>query len=142
MDPATEQPDDIERRLIGPVHVLEHEDRRPTTELVGEHRGDLMRPGAAANELIELATRRVRDLEQGAERARRQQSVAGAPEDPRRTSTLVAETPQECCLAGPGFTANEDETSVTREGTAEDLLELRQLIGTLEQLARLVHGLG
>jgi hypothetical protein len=106
VDPAPEQPDDIERRLIGPVRVLEHEDRRPTTELVGEYRGDLMRPGAAADELIELAIRRVRDLEQGPERARRQQPVAGAPEDPRRTSTLVAETPQECCLASPGFTTN------------------------------------
>jgi hypothetical protein len=139
VNPAAEEPEDVERRLIGPVHVLEHEQGRATSQLVGENRRDLVWPGATPDELVKLAASFVRDLEQRSERARCQEPVARAPEDAGGRTALVGELPEKSRLPGPRLTTQKDEAAATGQGAVKQLVELGKLIGTLEQLARLVH---
>jgi hypothetical protein len=83
LDPAREELEDVECRLVRPVDVLEHEDRPgPRLQLVSQRRHDLVRHRAALDELLQLAVRLLGDTEQRPERPRREKRIAGAPEDP------------------------------------------------------------
>ena len=52
LDPARQQPDDVERRLVGPVQVLEHDDRGPSAA-----RPRARRPACRASRLRPRAPR-------------------------------------------------------------------------------------
>ena len=94
-EPPTKQPKHIECPLVGPVHVLEHDDRRhPGCELAKQRGRHLVRTRLALHQLIKLATRHLCDVDERAERPRCGQRVARAPQDARRGSLLVAEAPQ------------------------------------------------
>ena len=85
-DPTTDQPQDVERRLVGPVNVLEHDDsRRPLVELAQQRARDLMRLAAPPGELLERATHGLGDIEQRPQGARSEQRIASTPEDAHRT---------------------------------------------------------
>src|SRR3954447_5355100 len=136
-DPAAQQAQHVERRRVGPVEILEHEERgHAPDELVADRGGDLMRPHATAgDELVELAAHGLGDLEQGAERSRREQGVAPAPEHPGTRVVLVAELPHEGGLADARLAADEDEPAAAG-GTdrREDLVQRGELRRALEQL--------
>ena len=105
-------------------------------ELVADRGGDLMRLHAtAADELLELAAHGLGDLEQRAERPRREQSVARAPEHAGGRLVLVAELPHEGGLADARLAADEDEPAAAA-GTdrCEDLAQRGELRRALEQL--------
>jgi hypothetical protein len=73
------------------VDVLEHDDGGwSPIELAEQRANDLVRPGAADHELRELAPRHIRDVEQRSKGTRRQERVAGTPEDPYGVALLVA----------------------------------------------------
>ena len=82
LDPARQQPEDVERRLVGPVQVLQHDDRG-SSEFGRERGGQRARRRALGHERGELAARLLGDVDERAERARCVQRVAGAPQDPR-----------------------------------------------------------
>jgi hypothetical protein len=135
LHPAGEQQQDVQGRLVGPVHVLEHEDRRgPRAQLPGERRRHLVRHGAARDDRPELAAGPLGDRQQRAERARGEQRVAAAPENPRRSAVLFAEAPHQRGLADPRLAADQQHVPT---GAALDSLqgidEHRQLGAALEQ---------
>jgi hypothetical protein len=71
LDLAGQQAQHVERRLVGPVEVLEHEHgRAPPGQLPHERAGDLVRPGFPGDELLELAAGQLRDVEERSERTR------------------------------------------------------------------------
>ena len=76
LDAASDESEDVERRLVGPVDVLDHDDRRPTAKLVDQRRGDRVGNRVAAQELVQCVTRRRGDVVERAERLRREQPVA------------------------------------------------------------------
>ena len=93
-DPPAEHGDRVERRVVRPVHVLEHEHRRPRRELElrDQQRLDLVRraPPRAPPRAPARRSRRGRGR---AQRPRNRQVVAGAEQHPRP------------CVRGPAGTA-------------------------------------
>jgi hypothetical protein len=71
-----------------------------------------VRPRLTLHKLAELATRHLRDIDQRAERPRREQGIARPPQHTRRTH-LITETPQQKRLPNTRLTANEHETAVS-----------------------------
>ena len=68
-DATAEQAEHVERRLVGPVHVLEHDDRRlPLGELAQERRGDRVGRSAVGDGFRELAAGDRGDVGQRSER--------------------------------------------------------------------------
>ena len=135
LDLACQQAHHVERRLVGPVEVLEHENGGASAgQLADERAGDLVRPSVARDELLELAARQFGYVEQGAQRARREQRRAGAPEDPRRVAPLIAELPNQSGLADARLAPDEDHRPGPTGGDrVERVSQGRQLIGALEQ---------
>jgi hypothetical protein len=94
LDPPREQPQHVKRRLVGPVHVLEHQDgRRPGLQLPREGAHELVRHHRTLYDLREVATHRLGDIEQRAERTRSEQRITAAPENPRRSPARLREAP-------------------------------------------------
>jgi predicted nucleotidyltransferase len=138
LEPSRQQPEDVERRLVGPVDVLEDEDRRRRgRQLAGERGRHLVWPRAGLDEALELAARPLGDLEQRPERSRSEEGIAGAPEDSRRVAVLVAEAPQQRRLPTAGLAADEHQAAVRALGDGgQRVSERRQMARALEQLAR------
>ena len=114
LDPADEQAKDVERGLVRPVDVLEHEHARGTSvQLLGQRGDHLVRPRAALDERAELAPDRLRDVEQRAERPGREQRIAGAEEDLGRAGPVVAEAADQGGLSDPGLAANQGDVAAT-----------------------------
>jgi hypothetical protein len=138
LHPAGEQPQDVQGRLVGPVHVLENEHARdPRAQLLGQRRHHRVGHRATRHDRLQLAAGRLGDLQERPERARREERVAGAPEDPPRLAAPLAEPPQEGRLADPGLAADQQHlpTRAALDGLqAPD--ERRQLGGTFEQDTR------
>ena len=101
---ARQQPHRVERRLVGPVQVLEHDDGRlARAGRVEQRSGDLMRGRASVDRLGERTAELVRDVDERAERPRGGERVAGAPRHSRHTVDLGAEGPRERRLADARF---------------------------------------
>src|SRR2546421_10457732 len=84
LHPPGEQPEHIERRLVRPVEILEHEHASPwAAQLQQERRRHLMRLRSACHQFLELSADALCDLEQRPERARGEQRVTGAPQGAR-----------------------------------------------------------
>jgi hypothetical protein len=110
LNSAGKQSQHVERRLVRPVHVLQHEDsRRTCPQFAHERRDNLVWLHATRYDLLELAAGAIGDLEQWTERRRGEKWIAAAPEDPRRLTALCAEAPQECCLSHAGLAAHEHD---------------------------------
>jgi hypothetical protein len=78
---ARQQPDDVQRRVVGPVQVLQDQDRGAArAQFVEQARRDLVRPGAAGDHIVE-ASAKGSDVEEWAEWVRCGEGVAGAGQD-------------------------------------------------------------
>ena len=107
LDAAAQQRQHVERRLVGPVQILQDDDgARPRAGLAGDHRHHLVRLRARVEEVAQLTAGLVGDVDERAERAGREQRVAGAPENP---VALGGEAAQQGRLAAAGLAAQEDE---------------------------------
>ena len=136
-DPACEQPQHVQRGLVGPVDILEHEDGRLSRgELPADRRGDLMRPHlAATDQRFELPADDLGDLEQRSQRARREERVARAPEDAGGLLLVLTEPADERRLADARLARDEDDaTARACTGRRQDVRERRQLGRALQQL--------
>ena len=142
LDLACQQSQHVERRLVGPVQVLDDEHGRARAgELADERRGHLVRPSLARHELLELAAGDLGEVEERAERARGEQALAGSAQDPRRRGQALAERLQEDRLAGSGLAADEHEPAgLAGDHRVERLGQCGQLPAALEQLAGGVQG--
>ena len=93
-DPALEEPQDVKRGLVRPVHILEHHDRRHLpAELTHQRSHDLVAPAATRHKLLELTAGELGDVEKRPQRTRREQGVASTPQDSRRPTTIIAKAP-------------------------------------------------
>jgi hypothetical protein len=138
LHPAGQQPQDVEGRLIRPVHVLEHKHRRgPRAQLVRQRRHHLVRHRPTRHDRLDLTPRPFGDTEKRPQRARREQRVAGTPEDPHRLAALVAEPPHEGRLADPGLAPDQQHlpTRAALDGL-QAIDQHGQLGGALEQDTR------
>ena len=79
---APEQREQVERGVVGPVDVLDHDRRRAAVGERGEQRGQDRLAPAVLQRARERAGRRTGDVVDGAERARYAERVAGAIERP------------------------------------------------------------
>ena len=141
LDLPGEQPQHVERRLVGPVHVFEDEHGGLPLQLTHEPCCDLIGSGSARQELRELAAGVLGDLEHRSQRPRGEERIASPPEDPHRASARVAESPHERALAHSSFAADEHDAP---PGAALDRvqpgIERRKLALALEQLSRAARG--
>jgi hypothetical protein len=90
--------------------------------------------GPLADHGAELAAQFVRDVHERAERARGEERVARAPQDPARTRAF-AERPHQRRLADPGLAGDEHQPPAPVGADRSQLLvECRQRGGALEEL--------
>jgi hypothetical protein len=136
LDPATEQPEDVEGGLIRPVQVLEDENRGdPSLELTHEGRRDLMWSGAALDALLELATGDRGNVKKWREGTRREKRIARPPENSGRSTVLVAEPPDERRLPDPCLAPDEHEAPAqTVENGGEKLAQSGEVVRSFEEL--------
>ena len=142
LDAPPEQPQNIECRLVGPMNILEHDNRRrPPARLVHQHSRNVGRPRAAVERAGELAACELRDVEQRSERTRREERVAASPQDTGRAAGRFTEPPQQRRLPDARLAADEHEAPArTTPHRPQALLEHRELAAAFQQLARSVHG--
>ena len=137
LDAPSEQAQDVERGLVGPVEVLEDDDvRRPRAQRSRQRPDEGAGSGPLGHRRAELAAHLVGDVHEGAERARGEERVARAPQDSALTRSS-AERPHERRLADPRLTGDQHEPSAAlfadRDAVAVEGVELG---GALEQLHR------
>src|SRR5437588_4919665 len=138
LDSSREEPQNVERRLVRPVDVLEDEDGSSSSaQLACERRDDFVRPGLARDDLAELPARALRDGKQRTKRSGREERIAVAPQDSRRRTALFAEAAQECRLPHTSFATDEhDPASCGALDRVKRFFERCEFARTLEQLAR------
>ena len=105
-----------------------------------------MRPGIALDERFEFAPRGLGDVQQRAEWARREERVAGAPQDPDLRRLVVAELPCKSGLPYSCLARDDNETALAtgrfREGVPKHLegkLSLEQAVGSDARRLHPVH---
>jgi hypothetical protein len=128
-DPPAAQPQHVERRLVGPVHVLEHDDRRPA-QLAQERRGHDVRRCALRHRRGELAAGDRADVLQGTQRGEREERVALTPQDLR--VAVLAEAAQQGGLADARLAGHEHQPAAARH---ERGVERRERVRALQQRA-------
>src|SRR5207237_8351965 len=107
----------------------------PRRELAQQRDRDLVRLRTARDPLLELAAGVVCDVHDGAERPRREERLACAPEDTSRPGLFVAEATQECGLPDSGLASGEDEAAVRAAGDrGEGVAQRCELVRALEEL--------
>ena len=110
-DPARQQPQRVERRLVRPVDVLEDDDRRLTGCDQPEQRPDDL-GGPAIERRLQLIGL-LGDVEERPERPGREEGVAAAPQH-ARSAGRVAEATDGDGLADPGLARDEHEAPAAR----------------------------
>jgi len=94
LQPAPDEPEDVQGGLIRPMDIIEDDDRRrPPLELPRELEDDLMWLAPARNELRELAARDLRDIDKRSKRPRSEERVTRAPQDSRISALVPAKMP-------------------------------------------------
>ena len=135
-DPPCEHGDHVERRLVGPVHVLEHEHRRlrRQRELGEQQAVDLVRRRAGGQRLLERRRQRAGEVVDRSERPRDREVVAGADQHPRVVVEIGEEARHERRLADPGLAGDDDDPAVAPRRRVARLRERRQRPFPLEEL--------
>src|SRR4029453_15520121 len=126
--------DHVERRLVCPLQILEHEDGRPARcELADQRRGNGLWLSAFVHDLKELAARLLRDIDERPQRRRREERIAGAPEKTGRVVLMGAEPSQEGRLADARLAGHGNEaTAMGARDVPEEVREGRGRFDTLE----------
>jgi hypothetical protein len=125
LDPASKQSQNVARRLVGPMDVLEHQDRRPLLELRHQRSRELMRRRAALDQLSELPARDLGHVQQRSQGAGCEQRLTTTPQHPRRVPLRVAKPPQQNCLAHSRLASDQDEPPSAVRSRPEALFQRR-----------------
>ena len=131
--PAAEQPQHVERRLVAPVQVFDHEHRRLLRELVAQHREHLRRLDGGTEDVRERIALRG-DVEQRPERAGSRERVTGSGEHASMRLEPRAEGADERGLAGAGLAADEDDPPEPEPRLVQRFGQQRKRVVPLEQL--------
>ena len=101
LDAPADQPQHVERCLVGPVQVLQDDDRG---QAPGQRRGQSR--DHVAGRALEIRTHGLRDIDERPQRAGGEERVAGSPQDP---VSLFHESPQQRGLADSRLAADQDQ---------------------------------
>jgi hypothetical protein len=133
LDPANEQPNDVERCLIGPMEILDDEHAWQLSELLGQRLVQLVRSHLTPNELGERAACLVRDLSQRRERARREERIACPLENSHASSNAVDERSDQRALANTRLASDEHSASAPGCSDCEGFVQRRERLLALEE---------
>jgi hypothetical protein len=136
LEPAAEELHQIERRLVGPVDVLDDQQRRlaPLAELV-QQAGKQRRARRFAFELgQELAPQLARDVIERAERRRREQGIAMALENAQAGRLRPHEPFDEGGLADAGLAAHQGDAAFAGARTVQGCRQHLHGLVAFEQL--------
>ena len=138
LDPPRHVAEHVDRRVVGPVDVLDDERRRRRGRELGHDRGEDAVDGAAVGE---RGGQRPAGLQRGvaqrAERPRRHQVVARRQQHPRAAGRRVREGADHAGLADPGSAADEHDRPAARGGVLDGADQCGERVVALEQ--DLVH---
>jgi len=110
VDPASDDAQDVKSGFVGPVDVLDDDDRDGMSlQLSHERRGDFMRTYVALHEFFQVAACHPGKIDQGAERTWCKQRVTGAPQHSRVSASLVAELSHERRFPDSGLPSDKGE---------------------------------
>ena len=134
-DAAPEQAQEVQRGVVGPVHVLDDQHRRPArTAQLGEHRLEHGVPvGARRDRRRQRPGRAPRRVLQRAERTRRDQVVAGAAQHPGARGQRRDRGADQAGLADPGLAGHQRHAAPPVRGRGEELRQGGELGLALEQ---------
>src|SRR5204863_9001135 len=94
-----------------------------------------VRSRLARHRLLELAARGLGEIEEGPERARRQQRLARSPQDSRGFSSSIAELLEERRLTDPGFATDQHQAPAPAVGRGVEVaIEIREEIRAFQEL--------
>ncbi len=135
--------EEVERGRVGPVQILQDDDRRRAVERAcADQLDEEPMSIVAVGELRQVATRCAGDVDHGTERSGSVQRVALAPQHPA-TRAALAQLAHERGLPHPCLTRDHDEASFALIGGRDALVERRELGLSLEELhVRSVGGAG
>jgi hypothetical protein len=119
------EPDNVERRLVGPVQILEDQHRRRRRPKLTQQRDrNIMSAGAALDSGPQLPLGHPSHVEQRSKRPRREQRLTRRPQQSYRTTQLVAEPAKQRRLTDPRLSAHQhhapprslaDDSKLSRE---------------------------
>ena len=137
-DPAHEDRDRIERRVVRPVHVLDHEHRRPgrQPQLLDQEPVDLVRGVAGGERALELGRDMAGQVSQRAERPRDREIVAAPEEHPGAVVEVGQEAGDDGGLADAGLADDDDHATLAPRRRVTRLGERGERTVALEQLHR------
>jgi len=132
-EPARQQRHEVERRVVGPVQIVDHEDRRlARPQRVERGREDLLPRRSPLHQLQQRAADGPGHVPERTHRTGRDERVAGAPQHAPR-SAAGAHRGHERRLADPRL-AGDDDDPTRRRRLVERGLQGRPFIVTLKQL--------
>ncbi len=136
LDPPGEEPEDIQRRLVRPLGVLEDEDGSDSpVELLDQCGGDVMGLGALLDQPCQIPAADPGHVQQRPQRPRDEERIAASPEDPDAGAELVAETAKKGGLAGARLPRHEHQPpAAARLDLCELLTQHGQVPIALEQI--------
>ena len=134
---AGELADHVERRVVGPVEVLDHDDA-PALRPDGRQDPGQVGPAEVVREVLPAVVREpVDEVADGAERPRRREVVAARDHDRGAVGGLVGEAADERRLPDPGLAGHAHQPTRAAPRRAEGARQLRQRLVALEEGERL-----
>ena len=132
-DPSGEIADRVERRVVCPVDVLDHDDRRMCREDVEQTRQRIIEP--LARERLGQTCVMLGHVAERPETARRQQVVAAADDHSDASVDLIEEAAHECRLPAAGLARDQDHSATAFvDGSADCCLQYLEFRITFQQL--------
>ena len=134
---TAQQPDDVERRVVGPMQILEDDDGRGASpKLARERRNEVARGHTGLHHRRQLATELIADVDERPERARREQGFARATEDV--DVQPATEDVDNRGLADSGLAGDQNHPAAPGSDNSVQLgREHAKLLGTLQQRFRI-----
>ena len=133
LEPSRQQTNDVQRRLVRPVHVLQHKHGRLAGELGDEGLVDVVWLRGGEHELRERAPDHPGDIEERSQWPRREERVAGPPED-AGAPHVVCEAAEKRGLADSGLAGDEQHAPAPGDDIGECLRERVERDAALEEL--------
>ena len=137
VDATADEAHQVERGVVGPVHVFDHQQHRLAAALqLGQHGVEqraALRVGAKQRAKAHLGT--ASDVEQRCQRLRRLQRVARAPPQ-QRVATPLGQRLQHAGLADTGLAGHASSVAAAARHRGEQRLELPQHTITFDQFQR------
>jgi len=136
VDASPEERDQVEGRLIRPVHVFEHQQRPLTRELIKSGGKQCAGSCARIDCREQRALRLQGDVVERRPRTGREQRVACSPED---THLVLppGEFPQQRRLANSGFSGQKRYTAGALDSRTEPFLQIGEARFAFEQIHRI-----